>query len=299
MRSYLGGLYPPVDKDMLPLYLRDTFATSEKKRVSDYMNQRDIVFFWHIPKASGSTIKNIMNFCYDLKRAEKLKPEPSMEYARENILNMDTSSPDGLQFSFANQIVNSDKVDVIVSNYFLSGAALFTDVHYGKTFTILRHPIDLALSLFHYRRKATWERSYRKDWMTMTFTDYVSSEQYMDNWMVRQLTGTMPWITLNDSHLERAKTIMRRKIFVGVLTEMDETLRQLQWHYGWKEKTPYCAYNYLHDTPTNSNKHPGLQGGKGGKTWNLLAEKDSWDMGLYHYGLELFALQRQRYPPGA
>lgn len=299
MRSYLGGLYPPVDKDMLPLYLRDTFATNEKNTVSNYMNQRNIVFFWHIPKASGSTIKNIMNFCYNLKRAEKLNPEPSMEYARDNILNMDTSSPDGLSFSFANQIVNSDKVDVIVSNYFLSGSALFTDIHHGKTFTILRHPIDLALSLFHYRRKATWERSYRKDWMTMTFTDYVSSEQYMDNWMVRQLTGTMPWIPLNNSHLERAKTIMRRKIYVGVLTEMDETLRQLKWHYGWEEKTPYCAYNYLHDSPSNSNKHPGLQGGRGGKTWNLLAEKDSWDLGLYHYGLELFALQRQRYPPGA
>ena len=26
----------------------------------------------HIPKASGSTMKNIMNFCFNLKRAEKV-----------------------------------------------------------------------------------------------------------------------------------------------------------------------------------------------------------------------------------
>ena len=64
-----------------------------------------------------------------------------MEYVKDNILNMDTSTQDGLSFSFANQVVNSDKVDVIVSSYFLSGSALFTNMHNGRTFTILRHPI--------------------------------------------------------------------------------------------------------------------------------------------------------------
>jgi len=64
MRSYLGSLYPPVDSSNLPLYLRDTLAEAEAQ---------DLVFFWHIPKASGSTVKNILNFCFDLKRAEQLK----------------------------------------------------------------------------------------------------------------------------------------------------------------------------------------------------------------------------------
>lgn len=229
---------------------------------------------------------SILSCCYDTLR------RPT-----ENILNMDTSSPDGLSFAFANQIVNSNKVDVIVSNYFLSGSALFTDLHKGKTFTILRHPVDIALSLFHYRRKASWERSFRKDWNTLTFHDYVSSDDYMDSWMVRQLTGTMPWVELNESHLERAKLVMKRKIFVGVLEEMDETIRQFKMHFGWEEKQPFCAYNYLHDTPTNKNEHPGLQGGRGGKTWHVIIAKEKWDLSLYHYGLELFAAQRQRYPP--
>lgn len=295
MKSYLGGLYPPVDKDMLPLYLRD-IEDEANLRVADYTTERDLLFFWHIPKASGSTMKNILNFCFMLKRAEKLTEPPSMEFGRDNILNMDTSSPEGLSHSFANQIVNSDKVDVIVSNYFLSGAALFTDTHQGKTFTILRHPIDLALSLFHYRRKATWERSFRSDWMKLSFQEYATSEQYMDNWMVRQLTGTMPWVQLKESHLERAKRMLKQKIFVGVMIEMDETLRQLREHFGWEETEPYCAYNYLHDKPSNSNKHSPLQGGRGGKTWNVLADKEKWDLGLYHYGLELFAQQRERHP---
>ncbi|KAL7527400.1 hypothetical protein ACHAXR_001940, partial [Thalassiosira sp. AJA248-18] len=303
MKAYLGGLYPPIDKDMMPLYLRDSFDETEVKVLDMYSTtgqatpkSSDVVFFWHIPKASGSTMKNIMNYCFDLKRAEKVDKVASMDYARNNILNMDTSSPDGLAFSFANQLVNSGKVDVLVSNYFLSASALFTDKHKGKTFTILRHPVDVALSLFHYRRKASWERSFRKDWLKVTFTDYVKNDHYMDNWMVRQLTGTMPWVELDESHLRRAKLIMKNKIFVGIMSQMGETLRQLKAHYSWQDKEPMCTHKYLNTEPTNQNSHPGIPGGRGGKTWNIIAQKEKWDFSLYYYGLELFSEQAKRYP---
>ena len=220
-----------------------------------------------------------------------------MDFPKNNILNMDTCSPDGLSHSFANQLVNSGMVDVIVSNYFLSGAALFTDQHSGKTFTILRHPVEVALSLFHYRRKAHWERSFREDWMKISFKEYVEAPTYMDNWMTRQLTGTMTWVELTEEHLERAKLVMKRKIFVGVVTEMDETLRQLKAHFGWEDKEQHCTYKYLHDEAANKNSYPALAGGGGGPTWNVLVAKDKWDLSLYHYGLELFAAQRERYPP--
>lgn len=294
MVNYLGGLYPPVDKDMLPLYLRDTEDTTNSQLFLDMYNpsgeavkrNRDLVFFWHIPKASGSTMKYIMNLCFGLRRNEQTEEQPSMTYSRENVFNMDTNSPAGLSFSFANQLVNSNTVDVIVSNYFLSGSALFTDMHLGKTFAILRHPAETSLSLFH-----------GKKGKKLTFHDYVASDYYMDNWMVRQLTGTMPWVEMNEAHLDRAKLVMKRKIFVGVLSEIDETMRQLKAHFQWEEKEPNCAREILHSKRANENAHLPLQGGRGGKTWNLLAEKEKWDFSLYHFALELFAKQRERYPP--
>jgi len=287
MRSYLGGLYPPVDSSKLPLYLRDTLA-------QDNSRSEDLVFFWHIPKASGSTVKNILNFCFDLSRSEQLNETASMEYVRDNILNMDTSSPDGLAFSFANQIVNSGKVDVIVSNYFLSGAALFTKAHYGKTFTILRHPGEIALSLFYYRGTATWERSYREDFKQMSFGEYVNSNQYMPNWMVRQLTATAPWVELTESHLDWAKRLLKQKVFVGQLSEIDETFRQLKAHFGWEDTAPDCIIKYLHSSPSNTNAHRDIA--REGVTWKVLVGKEKWDMSLYYYGLELFAEQSLRYP---
>ena len=68
-----------------------------------------------------------MNFCFDLKRAENTDGLPSMEFKRNNILNMDTTSPDGLDKSFEyREEIFSSGIDLIVSNYFLAGAALFT-----------------------------------------------------------------------------------------------------------------------------------------------------------------------------
>ena len=190
MRAYLGGLLPAVDSNMCPLYLRDTTDMSSGYTMDLYsgggkpvLRNRDISFFWHIPRSGGSTLKNIMNYCYDLRRAEQLEKVPSMSYARNNVLNMDTTTPDGLQLSYENQISKSNLVDVIASNYFLSGSALFDEGHYGKSFTMLRHPVELATSLFYQRRK------FIAAWSKLTFHDYVSSENYLDSWMVRQLTG--------------------------------------------------------------------------------------------------------------
>lgn len=205
---------------------------------------------------------------------------------------MDTSTPDGLAHSFANQLASSGMVDVIVSNYFLSASALFNDQHYGRAFTILRHPVETSLSLFYSRRKL------HKGWMEISFQQYVETDFYMDNWMTRQLTGTMPWVALNEDHLERAKLIMKQKLFVGSITEMDETLRQLKEHFGWKDVSEQCTHEFLHDKPVaNKSDHPKIPGGRGGATWNVLAQKDKWDFSLYFFGLELFAEQRARYPP--
>ena len=296
MRAYLGGLFPAVDINMCPLYLRDTTDMSSGFTMDLYsgggtpvLRNRDITFFWHIPRSGGATLKNIMNYCYDLRRAEQLEKAPSMSYARNNVLNMDTTTPDGLAQSYENQIASSNLVDVIASNYFLSGSALFNEGHYGKSFTMLRHPVELATSLFYQRRK------FIAAWSKLTFHDYVSSENYLDSWMTRQLTGTMPWVPLDETHLEQAKLVLKNKIFVGVLVEMDETLRQLKAHFGWEEKVPDCEQSHL-QVNASANEHPPPPA-RGGPTWKVIIEKEKWDMALYYYGLELFAEQRNRYPP--
>ena len=47
--------------------------------------------------------------------------------------------------------------------------------------------------------------------------------------------------------------------------------------------------------PASVNDHPITEHGKA--AWKILVDKEKWDMALYYYGLELFAEQRNRYPP--
>ena len=60
-----------------------------------------------------------------------------MEFARDNILNMDTSTPEGLSDAFARKMVDSEWVDVVVSNYFLAGGC---PLHERPPWEDLHHP---------------------------------------------------------------------------------------------------------------------------------------------------------------
>ena len=66
MRSYLGGLIPAVDENILPMFLRNTLETKGGYAMDLYggsgepvLKNRDLVFYWHIPRSGGLTMKNI------------------------------------------------------------------------------------------------------------------------------------------------------------------------------------------------------------------------------------------------
>jgi hypothetical protein len=148
----------------------------------------------------------------------------------------------------------------------------------------LRHPVKLAASLFYYRRIATWEPTYRPEFNDITLMEYVEMDGYYDNWMVRMLTNAKLG-GLNDGHLELARSILERKFVVGMSEHMDETFRQFEMYYGWKEKKAGCVQFHLHSAPSNKNKYPDLE--QGGEVWMVIANKNKYDMSLYYYALEL------------
>jgi hypothetical protein len=68
IKAFLGGLYPHLDDDMLPKYLRDTMPR-EKLSVMDVWDvDKDIAFFWHIPK-----VRNFLHLFYPTRLLVTLK----------------------------------------------------------------------------------------------------------------------------------------------------------------------------------------------------------------------------------
>lgn len=116
----------------------------------------DLIFQWHIPKAAGTNTKKILTHCFHLARAEQRQYPESFEFFN-NVMNLDTSSIAGIARAIENNLVHHDLLDVITSSYVHESSAIFTEKNRGRLFAIMRHPVEIAESMFHYLGKATWE----------------------------------------------------------------------------------------------------------------------------------------------
>lgn len=124
-------------------------------------------------------------------------------------LNVDTTTPSGLKRAQGMGLAQSKMADVIFTPYVPEAAVLFDSNHRGRFFTILREPVDRMISLYYYKRLATWEHNYDPAIKDQTLEDFIQT--YGENWMVRTLTGCMSG-PLQLVHLNLAKEILRRKV---------------------------------------------------------------------------------------
>ena len=63
IKAFLGGLYPHLDDNMLPKYLRDSMPR-EKLSVMDIWDlDKDVAYFWHIPKVRRCFASRVNNIC--------------------------------------------------------------------------------------------------------------------------------------------------------------------------------------------------------------------------------------------
>ena len=281
--KYFGKIFPETNHVDMPFYLRNTFEPS-----NDSTEGRDIIFFWHVPKTGGQLVKNIMGMCFGLIRAEKLKDPASLEMVHDVIVNIDTSSPEGIAEAHELGLVDSNMVDFLSSSFVLSASSLFTPQHRGRAFTILRHPIDAAASNFYDRRVKHPELRGK-----YTLAQYVSKNYFVDNWVTRQLTGTLPHEELTRAHVDRAKNILAAKFFVGIYEHMDETMRQLKAFYRWKalEGEEYCVTDLIHGSNPKFQKTFRAKPARGSNDWAFVANVEKWDFELYYFALEAFSKQ--------
>ncbi|KAL7517267.1 hypothetical protein ACHAWX_002201 [Stephanocyclus meneghinianus] len=259
--------------------------------VTEAKENSDIPFFWHIPKASGTTVKETLSDCYGLVRTEMIRPPSSLDIiTKSNVLNVDLSTTDAVAVAKEMGLAEKGLADVFISQLVEAGT-VFTPQHKGRAFTILRHPVTLAASLFYYRRIATWEPTYRPEYNDITLEEYVKMDGYYDNWMVRMLANAKLG-GLNQDHLDLAKSILSEKFIIGMSEHMDETFRQLELYFGWKENKAGCVQVHLHAPSNKNNRYPDLE--RGGSVWTTIADRNKFDMSLYYYALQIFGIQSEK-----
>ena len=263
----------------------------------------DLPFFWHIPRSGGGTTNDIMGGCLGLTLASDAggreghgQDEVIKEVVFPNkvkYVNVDTSTVPGIERAKSLDMAESGLADAVVTSLLYDGASLFDGKNRARMFTIFRHPVDRAVSLFHFLQDTVWRRTETFDKMKskISIDEYYKGGMAESNWMTRFLSNELSK-ELDEGHVEIAKGVIRRKCLVGLLSEKGESFARFEAYFGWRlhsDKERECHDKKLQYAWPLKHRHDTVE--EGTEVWNLIAEHNKYDIALYEYAKEVYQLQ--------
>ena len=300
--------YQSSEKISLPPYF------NHLARVDEPLSLDDVPFLFHIPRSGASTLKDIMSSCLGLvgaadvgvrKDSNGIKSIQAFSPDEINVvlskdgsqfLNLDTSTEEGInQFVKAHSDVLSHGLVQYLStqHMHLATQLLFTPTNKGRLFAIFRNPIDRAISIFHYLPHADWEPTHNPSIATMSLERWAQTEDQIEfNWMTRFLSNELEG-SLTREHLEVAKMVLKNYCLVGLLDRKEESWTRFESYFGWNvegERTEDCKERYLEWGWSNKHSHPDVN--ETNRAYDLLVERNKFDIELYEFAIILFGEQR-------
>ena len=98
------------------------------------------------------------------KEAYAFNENPLFGWNQLITLNIvDTTTPQGIDRAISMGLLRDGNAlpEIIFSPYLHESSNLFKDTSYqGRIFCVFRHPIERAVSLFYYLKKASWEPTF-------------------------------------------------------------------------------------------------------------------------------------------
>lgn len=269
----------------------------------------EVPLFWHIPKSGGTTVKNIAK-CLDLTIADRAGALPRFGHDKDTELlayrpwrkvgptyvNVDTTSNSGILRAEKLGLVPSGLPDFISTVYpDFAIDHLYDTSHKGRAMALFRHPVDRLVSKFYYLQIADWERTYQPSWKKLSVKQWAKVNND-NNFMVKKLAGKTMNAQVSDLDLDLAMRTIKERFYVGIMGEMEESIRRFNIVMGideTEETTKKCMEEYFgHGVEKkNSNSHPKVE--EGSEEWAMIAEKNALDVRLYEYVLQLFEEQKE------
>ena len=215
---------------------------------------------------------------------------------RSPFVNVDTTTVEGISRAREMGFADSGLADAVVTPFIFEANDLVTPTARGRLFTVFRHPIERAISMFYYLQIADWEPTYDPELKFWTFEQYAQSSKVENNWLTRQLSN-QPFDDLGERNLQIAMEVIRQKFIVGLVTEMEATMDRFENIFRWKyhvnpTSQEQCRQNLL-SKGSNANTEKSGKPKEGSAEWKLLEEQNEYDLRLYAFIEELFQEQEK------
>jgi hypothetical protein len=300
-----------------PLYSKTIISSNFADLTEPYSIQGgDLPIYWHIPKSGGTAIEDILGNCFGLVVAKQegrhghesdtdlmlVESEDGITYA-----NVDVSTPDGIKHAQSMGLIDELIVDVAMTSYINEIAEIMKPEsnHRGRCFTIIRHPIKRAVSMFYYLQTASWETTYQPEWANMTIEEYAQSNFVENNWMTRMLiqriNGGGP---VTPDEFDLAKDILRNKCLIGLLDDLENSLIRFESFFHWNQDKKInkaqikaskkggkrdqflCQKHVVERGGDNAHPHPHYSSDS--DVWKELSKHNHYDLQLYDFALKLY-----------
>ena len=267
------------------------------------VHKDDLAYYWHIPRSAGASMNDILGGCLKLTIAsdaggrqghDKDEMLKEVEFpSKIKYVNVDTSNGPGIQRAKSLGLAESGMADVFMTSLLYDGASVFDENHRARLFTMFRHPVHRAVSLFHFIQDTVWRRqeTFDKVLSKITIDEYYKGGMGENNWMTRFLSNEHT-SEIDEGHLEVAKAIIRQKCLVGLMDEKSDSLARFEAYFGWKLRSE--AERECHDKKLNwawplKHRHDDVE--EGSDLWNLIAEHNKYDVLLYEFAEQLYREQ--------
>lgn len=215
-------------------------------------------------------------------------------------VNVDTSTHAGIAHAKKLNLVSSGLADIVISPLLHDASSLFSPTRRGRMFTIFRHPIERAASLFYFIQDTQWKQPETRNdqFADITIERFYRGGFAENNWMTRFLTNELTKGEITENDLNIAKEVLRRKCLVGLLEEKGETFKRIQKFFGWRPKDEEgqdCFEKKLEWSWPMKHKHPMVE--EGSRAWQLIRTANKFDLRLYDFAKKLFIQQgKQLFP---
>jgi len=252
---------------------------------------------WSTPRSGGNTLAQILGECqgFVMAGAWHGTPRDNLAVIFENGVKQvtaDLTTMEGRLRARDQGLRDVHSDVVLLSSNLFETSQVFSGSFQAELWAWFRHPIERQISTYFFLQSLPQDHpSFNPRMNAMSLADWARSDLHTPNTLMTSLLGIptnlLGWTEID---LTVAKNLLRRKAKVGLLERKTESIQRFLFgRRTGASGSRECQERLLDYAWTTKGRHPSI--GERSDAYQLLVQKNSFDMLLYEYVRQLFEEQ--------